>query len=117
MNVPDINNYLLKEDLFSQFRAQLKKDFEGSGINSEFTNVLPQQFDALRECILSVIESLTKQNSSLLSSLLYRVDISENQLHKYQEKSTELSFEEIVSELIIKRILQKVILKRSFFKE
>ena len=111
----EINDQLLKEDLFAAFKMQLKKDFESSGVNGDFVEAVPSEFLLMRQYIINNTGALFK-NSSLLSALLYRVDISEGQLKRSQEKSMDLSFEEIVAELIIKRILQKVILKRTFSK-
>jgi hypothetical protein len=111
----EINNHLLKADLFAAFKTQLKKDFESSAVNADFVDALPSDFYLIRGSIIHQTGGLFK-NGSLLSALLYRVDISELQLKRSQEKNKNLSFEEIVSELIIKRILQKVILKKTFSK-
>lgn len=110
----DVNRSLLQEDLFVLFKNQLKKDFESAGVNPDFTSQLPSQLDALNTRIIAVLDPLVHHHSSLLSSLLYRVDISEQQLQKYQAANKTLSFVEVMSELIIKRVLQKVILKKTF---
>ena len=110
----DVNNHLLKEDLFELFKIQLKKDFEVSGRNGDFVENLPSQFDSLREKIQREINCILKESSSSLPGLLYRVDISEFQLKKYQSENKMLDFEELIAELIIKRILQKVILRKKF---
>jgi hypothetical protein len=112
----DVNNYLITQNLFDLFKAQLKKDFEGAGVNSDFTENLPQEFEALKASMVTQMNLILKSSSSLLSSLLYRIDISETQIHNYQIKNSTLSFEESLAELIIKRILQKVILKKTFSK-
>jgi hypothetical protein len=115
MQEPEVNNYLLKEDLFELFRAQLRKDFEGSGIGAEFTDKIPETFVELKRCVATIIRPLSGQRHSLLQGLLYRVDISEAQLKNYSGDPG-VSFEEMLAELIIKRILQKVILKKTFSK-
>ncbi len=112
----DVNNYLLKENLFDLFKTQLRKDFESAGVNGVFADNLPLNFDALKIFLIQQLEPLLKSNSSLISSLLYRIDISEIQLQNYQRKNHSLSFDEVLAELIIKRILQKVILKKTFSK-
>jgi len=116
MEKPDVNTYLLKEDLFDLFKIQLKKDFENAGASGDFADDLPQNFDALKIFLMRRMEPLLKNNSSLISSLLYRIDISEAQLQNYQKKNPLLSFDELLAELMIKRILQKVVLKRTFSK-
>lgn len=110
----DVNNQLLIEDLFELFKIQLKKDFEGSGRNGDFAEHLPSQFDTLKEKIQREIRCILKDSSSSLAGLLYRVDISEFQLKKYQSENKIIDFEEVIAELIIKRILQKVILRKKF---
>lgn len=110
----DINKQLLQQDLFDLFKIQLKKDFEGSGLNGDFAENLPSEFNSLKEKINLELNHLLKNNSSALPGLLYRVDISEHQLKKYQSENKLLGFEELISELIIKRVLQKVILRKKF---
>jgi hypothetical protein len=116
MQEPDINDYLLKEDLFELFRAQLKKDFEGSGISAEFTHKIPRAFLELKLFIAAIILPLAGERHSLVQGLLYRVDISEGQLKNYSSRNPGAPFEEMLAELIIKRILQKIILKKTFSK-
>jgi hypothetical protein len=110
----DVNTHLLKEDLFVLFKNQLKKDFESSGLNADFVDSLPKDFDALKQRVISVIEPLINSNSSLLAILVYRVDISELQLAKYQKKNPLMEYKELLAELIIKRVLQKIILRKHF---
>ena len=112
----DVNTYLLKENLFDLFKLQLKKDFEGAGASADFADHLPSEYNALKVAVEEQLNPMLKNNGSLLSSLLYRIDISEAQLQSYQHKNTSLPFEELLAELIIKRILQKVILKKTFSK-
>lgn len=111
----DVNSYLLKENLFDLFKAQLKKDFEGAGMNGGFADELPPEFNTIKEILIDELAPLLKLNSSLIPGLLYRIDISEMQLQQQQKQST-ARFEEVLSELIIKRILQKVILRKRFSK-
>lgn len=110
----DINTSLLKENLFELFKAQLKKDFESAGVNAGFTEQLPCDFEAMRQIIIAELEPMLKTGGTLVSSLLYRIDISEMQLRNYQDSHPDLSFPETLAELIIKRILQKVILKKTY---
>ncbi len=113
----DINDHLIKEDLFALFKRQLKKDFESSGLDAAFTNTLPAQFVEIRRALVNQLDPLITSNSTLIGSMLYRVDISEAQLNAYRDKNSSISFAEILAELIIKRILQKVILRKTFSKK
>lgn len=112
MERPEINNQLSKDDLFRLFQLQLKKDFEGAGLNSDFISLLPSEFESLRNFLLKALEKDFR--SGAVTGLLYRVDVSEAQLSDYLRTHPKLSFEETVAELIIKRTLQKVILKKRF---
>lgn len=107
----EVNNYLIKENLFELFKMQLKKDFSTCGLSIDFIENLPVYFGDLKFVILQQLKPLFKTNSQL-SNLLYRVDISEVQLKKYQPKNNPYNFEEAVAELIIKRTLQKIIFKK-----
>ncbi|MBL7933634.1 MAG: hypothetical protein JNL60_17155 [Bacteroidia bacterium] len=110
----DIKTFLLKEQLFDLFKSQLKKDFEGAGLNGDFADALPADFTLLCKELEQQLVSLSKKSSSALSSLLYRIDINERQLNSYQLKQRQESFEKVLAEVIVKRILQKVILRKKF---
>lgn len=109
----DVNNYLVQQNLFDLFKTQLKKDFSSCSLNVDFIEGLHADLPHLKVEIIKELEPLLK-NSSQLSALLYRIDISEAQIKSYMDKNRSMGFEEILSELIIKRILQKVILKKKF---
>lgn len=110
----DIKNFFLKEQLFDLFKLQLKKDFEGAGLNGDFAETLPTDFEPLCGKIEEQLVAVSKKSSSALSTLLYRIDINERQLNSYQMKQRQESFEKVLAEVIVKRILQKVILKKKF---
>lgn len=110
----EVKNQLLQQDLFELFKIQLRKDFETSGLDADFVDTLPSAFELLKEVIIYQLKRILKNSYSSLSNLLYRIDVSELQIKKYQGLHKTLSFEEIVAELIIKRVLQKIILKKRF---
>jgi hypothetical protein len=112
MNDLEINSSLVRENIFELFRLQMKKDFEGAGINADFTNDLAKGIEALRLQLSEILKPVIRR-PAVFASLLYRVDISEHQLTKHTADRS-LSFEEQVVDLIIKRILQKVIIKKSY---
>lgn len=114
MELPDINQQLMKEDLFLLFKIQLKKDFESSGLSGDFVDSLPLGFEWIKDAILKTLQPVFTSHSSLIPILLYRIDISELQIKNYSKSASSLPYEEVLAELIIKRILQKVILKKRF---
>jgi hypothetical protein len=99
-------------ELFQLFKQQLKKDFEGAGIDAAFTDNLSSDFLELKNSLLKQLDSIIRNNT--LAGLLYRVDINEFQIKKYTTSNSHLDFDEVIAELIIKRILQKIILKKRF---
>jgi len=109
----EIGAYLINEDLFMLFKKQLKKDFETSGVEAGFASNLLPEWPLLKEVIGRALKPLSK-NNSLLTSLLYRIDISEMEIKNYQDHHSGELFEDLMAELIIKRILQKVVLKKKF---
>ena len=109
-----INEQLSAGDLFQLFREQLRKDFEISGIDVSFIESLPRDLELLQRVLTRQLQPLFRVSSGALSSLLYRIDISESNIAKYMGDKPDLKFEEVIVELIIKRILQKVVLKKKY---
>lgn len=102
---------LLSRDLFEKFREQMKRDFEGAGLDASFTQVLPLDLESL---LTSVEAHIPFQKASALSSLLYRIDLSERQIGDYGRRFPQKTFGNLIAELVIRRILQKVVLKKRF---
>lgn len=103
---------LAQLDIFKAFELQLRKDFEGAGHALAPDFVLASIYADLLKQMQDQVVALSKNNA--LPQLLYRIDISENQIKKYTQLQKETSFETVIAELIIKRILQKVIFKIHF---
>jgi hypothetical protein len=114
MNEIEVNRQLGREDLFELFRAQLQKDFLGSGLNAAFTENLPKDFFLVRSLISAELEKVMNSSLSAMQGLIYRVDISEQQLTQYRREQSTRHYPDLLAELIIKRILQKVILRKRF---
>jgi hypothetical protein len=113
MEALEIGAYLINEDLFKLFKKQLKKDFETSGVDAGFADNLLPEWLFLKEVIARALKPLSNSNQ-LLTSLLYRIDISETEIQHARALHGDMAFEELMAELIIKRILQKVVLKKKF---
>jgi hypothetical protein len=108
---------LLQKELFELFRLQLKRDFEVSGCSVEFIEHLPVNFEHLRDEVSAQLKKMGKHGVSKLPELLYRIDVSEQQIKRFAEEHPAENWEDLVAELIIKRILQKVILKKTYSKK
>lgn len=114
MNLPEVINGLSQADLFELFRQQLRKDFEESGAEAQFTMDLPSDFGQLLECIARQLARIDKHSSSMLLNLLYRIDVNEKTFKLQNELNDGQNLYHAMAEQIIKRILQKVVLKKKF---
>ena len=112
----EINNIeqLQKPNLFEKFKEQLFKDFELSGLINELPKINDCHLEHVFQSILNSIINIEKRDASALKNLLYRIDLSEQQIREALNKTPNYSYQEVIAELIIKRILQKVILKQSY---
>lgn len=106
---------LSSEELFRRFKEQLLKDFEMCQASQYLKAIENNSFDNISMNILGALEKLEKSSPSTYQNLLYRVDISEQQISKALKEDKRPPLQ-IISDLIIKRILQKVILKAIYSK-
>lgn len=112
MNELEPVSALTKHHIFEAFVIQLRKDFECAGFALPDQIIIQQNYSELVEQISGQIKLLSK--STGLQALLYRIDVSEQQIKQAASRFPDKSYEHLISELIIKRILQKVILKQHF---
>jgi hypothetical protein len=116
ITLPNLSNKIEVFERFIQSKSilrllieQLKKDHQSSGIPIKILLTPKYTFEELTHLL---IQKYVDVSSSQLSQLLYRVDISENQLAK-QMNAPGLDLK-IIAEMIIKRELQKVILRLQY---
>lgn len=114
IDLPDNFSALAKPDLFEAFKNQIKKDFEMCALNADFVLKLDSDYGLLLQSLAKEIEAVMKNYSTKLSELLYRIDISEQQVKKLSKEKTDSHLFDIVAELIIKRELQKVVIREMF---
>ncbi len=105
---------LQQQGLFELFRLQLKKDFEGAGLDAGFCEHIPQEWSILKNVLQEQLTRAGKMGGRELENLLYRIDVSEEQIKRYSKLNPSISFLELVSELVIKRVLQKVVIRKNF---
>lgn len=115
-NLPDILTGITRKDLFEKFRLQLRKDFESCALQGSFCDELQQNYEMIKQVILTEIEKTGRIAGGRLQELLYRIDISEMQIKNAYIKSPELKMEEVIADLIIKRELQKIVFKEFYGK-
>ena len=110
----DTTGSLQKPDLFEKFKIQVHKDFELAGASEYTPVIISNELLHLRNAFHHSIVKLEISNA--LKIVLYRVDITEQQIIQSSQKQPEVSLQYIIAELMIKRILQKVILKELYSK-
>lgn len=114
--MPEILNSLQRIDLFEKFKIQIEKDFNLCGL-AEYSPVFESNnLEHVFKTVVKSIIAIEQKNTEGLKNLLYRIDISENQIKKESTVLINYTFQELMAQLIIKRILQKVIIKEQYSK-
>jgi hypothetical protein len=113
-NLSVLQQQLTRTELFEAFRQQLIKDFERSGLPTQFTQNLAPDFHQLVAQVAQELRQCNQQSSTNLSRLLYNVDISEAQLKKYLQTSPEEDHWVVMAQLMVKRLLQKVVIRQYY---
>lgn len=102
-------HYLTKKSIFRELILQLRKDFESSGISIKLLLNKRYSFDELR---VILEDAFLNAGATAMFQLLYRVDVSEQQLQKGMP--TPGIDTKLIAELVIKRELQKVVLRKVY---
>ncbi|MEN8927347.1 MAG: hypothetical protein ABF242_07095 [Flavobacteriales bacterium] len=110
MDLQPLNSTLesqIDEDFYHKLIAQLEKDFVMSGINYDFSDLLPNQ---LINALYEVVEELLSKEYPTLLNLLYRMDIPESSIN-FNEQMTA---EQHLVNLILRREYLKIKLRMEF---
>ncbi len=110
MYLSEVNNSIQNNNFLNETVSQLKKDFLMVGVNFDIEKPA-SSFNKLFIFTYNLINALNEREPKRLLNLLYRVDLSEEQV-KEEMQSSELSFIELLSEMIVKRELYKVIIRK-----
>jgi len=102
-----IKPYLTDLEILHQTAEQIKKDFAFFSLPVNFSGNKETAYNELCEQIQPHIKKLLDTNYEQLMSVLYRIDIPEQQITNNVQHLTDL---------IIKRCLQKVVLRKLFSK-
>ncbi|MFL5765858.1 MAG: hypothetical protein ACJ77K_18075 [Bacteroidia bacterium] len=114
MNLTDISQYFNKLGLIQQTADQIKKDFEMFGLEIKFSGNTYEAYEELFDQILPHIDRLISSNRSKFMGILYRIDLSDEQIKKAVASNASESFPEIITDLIIRRELQKVVIRNHY---
>ena len=114
MNFTDLSQYFNKLDLIKETAAQIIKDFDMFGLEIKFSGNAYNAYEELFEQIEPHINKLIKSNQQKFMSILYRIDLSEQQIQNAVKENYTEPFSDIVTDLIIKRELQKVVIRTHY---
>lgn len=107
----DWSDHLSKSSLFEKFKIQTRKDFELCGLLTDAPMIVSNQLTHIQEAFLIAIRTIENRSQHQLQQLLYRIDITEEQLKKMAREYPNIPRNDGLVELMIKRLLQKVVLK------
>lgn len=116
MNVDTISQYFNRLDLIKATAEQIIKDFDMFGLEIKFSGNAYNAYEELFEQIEPHIDKLLGSNRQKFMGILYRIDLSDEQIKKAVANNSTESFSAIISDLIIKRELQKVVIRNQYKK-
>jgi len=114
MNLSNISQYFNKLDLIKNTADQIIKDFDMFGLEIRFSGNAYNAYEELFEQIEPHIKKLIDSNQSKFMGILYRIDVSDEQVKKAVNENSSEPFSEIITDLIIKRELQKVVIRQHY---
>ena len=112
----DISTYLNRLDLNKDTANQVIKDFDMFGLEITFSGNAYNAYEELFEQIHPHMEKLITGNRQKFMGILYRIDLSEEQIKKAINENYSEPFSEIITDLVIKRELQKVVIRKQYKK-
>lgn len=124
MKLPEIlqssDRYHSDEQIIRMTADQLIKDMGEFSFSITFQGNLSSPYQELFEQVQPIIYTLEMMQPEKLRALLYRIDISENEIKKHllsvnpETASTKTDLSSFVTDLVLKRELKKV-LTRIYF--
>jgi hypothetical protein len=103
--------YINRLDLIKDTANQVIKDFDMFGLEIKFSGNAYNAYEELFDQILPHIDKLLSSNQQKFLGILYRIDISEEQIKKAVNNNLSEPFSHIITDLVIKRELQKVVIR------
>lgn len=115
-DLPALSSFHNNLDYIERTVAQLQKDFSYYGFDLEFDLESGQgtAYEILYNQVHPIIEELVDYNYTRLLPVLYRIDISEEQIKATQTMNTDQRVSETITTLILARELQKVVIREHF---
>lgn len=119
MNLPNIQNnnvrkYLDRAEIVMETAAQIMKDFGLFGVEIKFSGDIDHAYEDLHAQLVEQVGNLLNNNTELLMSVLYQVDISDKEIARATIELPDYDHVEIVAHQIIFRDLKKVLFRRYY---
>ncbi len=114
MNFTDLTPYFNKLDIIKDTAAQIIKDFEMFGMEVKFSGNAYNAYEELFDQVEPHIKKMVDTNRQKFLGILYRIDLSDEQIQKAVNSNSTEPFSLIVTDLIIKRELQKVVIRNHY---
>jgi hypothetical protein len=114
MNFTDISKYINRLDLIKGTANQIIKDFDMFGMEIKFSGNAYNAYEELFDQIEPNINKLISTNQQKFMGVLYRIDLSDEQIKKAVNENSSEPFSAILTDLIIKRELQKVVIRNHY---
>ena len=103
-----------REDLIRKAAEQIIKDFAEFGLEVSFSGDVQNFYQELFSQMKTHVDQLLGEQYPRFLSLLYRIDVSEQQVAMYQQEMADATYIDAVTELIIHRELKKVMIREYF---
>lgn len=110
----NLQPYFNRAEIVQQTAEQIMKDFGVFGLRINFSGNIEYAYSELHTQLIAQIDELIKTSYSTLIGVLYRIDLSEEELHKGTIELPNYNQVEAMAHLIIVRELKKV-LSRKFY--
>ena len=110
----NLQPYFNRAEIVQQTAEQIMKDFGVFGLRINFSGNIEHAYSELHTQLIAQIDELIKTSYSTLIGVLYRIDLSEEELHKGTIELPNYNQIEAMAHLIIVRELKKV-LSRKFY--
>jgi hypothetical protein len=112
IKVEELPAYLAQEKWLQATVQQLQKDLSWQNLELP----LSDQYDAEETLkkLAALVEYLEQGQHQSLMNILYRVDISEQQIQQVMQSTLDETFAQVVARMLCYRCLQKVMTKHHF---
>ncbi|WP_291857145.1 hypothetical protein [Marinilabilia sp.] len=119
MNFPSLTDNELekackREDLMRETAQQIIKDFAEFCLELNFSGEVNDFYRELFGQMRTHVDDLMGENGEKFFNLLYRIDVSPDEIGSYQKQFPSVELPDVVTELIIHRELKKVLIKEYF---